>query len=52
MGMRLRHSLLYFVRTTWKEMGVKDLWKLLESAGRPVNVESLEGLVLAVGQRL
>ena len=31
-------------------MGVKDLWKLLESAGRPVTLESLEGLVLAVGK--
>ena len=30
-------------------MGVKDLWKLLESTGRPVNLESLEDLVLAVG---
>lgn len=31
-------------------MGVKDLWKLLEPAGRPVKLESLEGLVLAVGE--
>lgn len=29
-------------------MGVKDLWKLLEPAGRPVNIESLDGKVLAV----
>ena len=31
-------------------MGVKDLWKLLEPAGRPVNIESLNGKVLAVGK--
>ena len=31
-------------------MGVKDLWRLLEPAGRPVKLESLEGLVLAVGE--
>lgn len=31
-------------------MGVKDLWKLLEPAGRPVKLESLEGLILAVGK--
>ena len=31
-------------------MGVKDLWKLLEPAGRPVNLESLEGLVVGVGK--
>lgn len=31
-------------------MGVKDLWKLLETTGRPVTLESLEGLVLAVGE--
>ena len=30
-------------------MGVKDLWKLLEPVGRPVRLESLQGLVLAVG---
>ena len=32
-------------------MGVKDLWKLLEPAGRPVNLESLAGMVLAVGMQ-
>ena len=31
-------------------MGVKDLWKLLEPAGRPVKLESLEGLVVGVGK--
>jgi len=31
-------------------MGVKDLWKLLEPAGRPINIESLDGKVLAVGK--
>ena len=30
-------------------MGVKDLWKLLEPAGRSVTLESLDGKVLAVG---
>ena len=30
-------------------MGVKDLWKLLEPAGRPIRLESLEGLILAIG---
>ena len=30
-------------------MGVKDLWKILECAGHPVTLESLEGLILAVG---
>lgn len=32
-------------------MGVKDLWKLLEPAGRPVNLEQLQGIVLAIGKR-
>ena len=31
-------------------MGVKNLWKLLEPAGRPIKLESLEGLVLAIGE--
>ena len=31
-------------------MGVKDLWKLLEPAGRPVKLETLEGLVVGVGK--
>lgn len=30
-------------------MGVQGLWKLLECSGRPVNPESLEGKILAVG---
>ncbi|XP_026698575.1 DNA repair protein complementing XP-G cells-like isoform X2 [Athene cunicularia] len=29
-------------------MGVQGLWKLLESAGRPINPETLEGKILAV----
>jgi hypothetical protein len=31
-------------------MGVKDLWKLLDAAGRPVSLESLQGLILAIGE--
>lgn len=30
-------------------MGVHGLWKLLEPAGKPVPVETLENKVLAVG---
>lgn len=30
-------------------MGVHGLWKLIESAGKPVPVETLENKVLAVG---
>lgn len=30
-------------------MGVQGLWKLLECAGRPINPETLEGKILAVG---
>lgn len=52
----------YLVRTTqfilqrhltkyhYKTMGVKNLWKLLEPAGRPIRLESLEGLILAIGE--
>ena len=31
-------------------MGVQGLWKLLEPAGRPVALETLQGKVLAVGE--
>ena len=31
-------------------MGVKNLWKILEPAGRPIAMESLRGEVLAVGE--
>lgn len=37
------HSLLSII------MGVHGLWKLLEAAGKPVPLESLENKVLAVG---
>ena len=30
-------------------MGVKGLWQLIDPAGKPVTLESLEGKVLAVG---
>jgi hypothetical protein len=30
-------------------MGVHGLWKLLESTGKPINPETLEGKILAVG---
>lgn len=30
-------------------MGVHGLWRLLESTGKPINPETLEGKVLAVG---
>ena len=30
-------------------MGVKGLWKLIESTGKPVSLESLNGKILAVG---
>ena len=29
---------------------IEDLWKLLEPAGRPVKLETLEGLVVGVGK--
>ena len=31
-------------------MGVKGLWRLIESTGKPVSLESLSGKVLAVGK--
>ena len=31
-------------------MGVQGLWSLVESAGKPVALESLENKVLAVGE--
>lgn len=31
-------------------MGVKDLWKILDPAGRPISPEHLQGLVLSVGK--
>ena len=30
-------------------MGVKALWKILEPSGRRISLDSLNGLVLAVG---
>lgn len=30
-------------------MGVQGLWKLLESAGKPIPVENLENKVLSIG---
>ncbi|CDQ99909.1 unnamed protein product [Oncorhynchus mykiss] len=30
-------------------MGVHGLWKLLETTGKPINPETLEGKILAVG---
>lgn len=30
-------------------MGVHGLWKLIDKAGRPIPVETLEGKVLAIG---
>lgn len=30
-------------------MGVQGLWKLLESAGKPIPVEKLENKVLSIG---
>ena len=30
-------------------MGVHGLWKLLESTGKPINPETLEGKILSVG---
>jgi DNA excision repair protein ERCC-5 len=32
-------------------MGVLGLWKLIESSGKPVPLETLEGKVLAVGKK-
>lgn len=31
-------------------MGVTGLWKLIETSGKPVPLETLEGKVLAVGK--
>ena len=31
-------------------MGVKGLWRLVASAGKPVSLESLNGKILAVGE--
>ena len=33
-------------------MGVKGLWKLLEPSGRRVSLDSLKGLILAVGEAI
>lgn len=30
-------------------MGVHGLWRLLETTGKPINPETLEGKILAVG---
>jgi hypothetical protein len=35
-----------------KEMGVQNFWQLIESTGRPVNMnKGLEGKVLAIGKK-
>lgn len=31
-------------------MGIQGLWQVLEPTGRPVNIHSLRGKVLAVGK--
>ena len=31
-------------------MGVLGLWRLIDAAGKPVPLESLEGKVLAIGK--
>lgn len=33
-------------------MGVTGLWKLIESSGKPVPVDTLEGKILAVGMNI
>lgn len=52
-GVRRPGACLGFVVPRWQLsgfiMGVQGLWKLLECSGRPVNPETLEGKILAVG---
>lgn len=49
------YALIVSVRNSWSGfgaaavMGVHGLWRLLESTGKPINPETLEGKILAVG---